>query len=177
MKLCTGIVCVKQCNIRLDITLVSDYLLYLLAMSQLKRLVAGFPPRRPGFYPRSSHVGFVVEKVALEQVFSEYFGFPCQSSFHRLLHNHHHLSSGAGTIGQQWPSYQVDSVSPHPEKLKKTCFLFSEKKWMKEKVRNKDRVKDRKKQFFLSFLPICLLSFYPCIPCFPLCLFLCLFVS
>jgi hypothetical protein len=23
-------------------------------------------------------VGFVVDKVALEQVFSEYFGFPCQ---------------------------------------------------------------------------------------------------
>jgi hypothetical protein len=44
-------------------------------------------------------VGFVVEKVALEQVFSEYFGFSCQFSFHRLLHIHH-LSSGAGTIGQ-----------------------------------------------------------------------------
>jgi hypothetical protein len=27
-------------------------------------------------------VGFVVNKVALGQVFSEYFGFPCQSSFH-----------------------------------------------------------------------------------------------
>jgi hypothetical protein len=82
-------------------------------------LVAGFPPRRPGFDPRSDHVGFVVDKVALGQVFSEYFGFPCQSSFHRLLHNHHHLSTGAGTIGQQWPTYQVDSVSPHPNKLKK----------------------------------------------------------
>jgi hypothetical protein len=44
-------------------------------------------------------VGFVVDKVALGQVFSEYFGFPCQFSFHRLLHTHH-LSSGAGTIGQ-----------------------------------------------------------------------------
>jgi hypothetical protein len=64
-------------------------------------------------------VGFVVEKVALGQIFSEYFGFPCQSSFHQLLDNHHHRSSGAGTIGQQWPTYQVDSVSPHPEKLKK----------------------------------------------------------
>jgi hypothetical protein len=31
---------------------------------------------------RSSHVGFVVDKVGLGQVFSEYFGFPCQSSFH-----------------------------------------------------------------------------------------------
>jgi hypothetical protein len=38
--------------------------------------------------------------VALGQVFYEYFGFPCQYSFHRLLHIHHHLSSGAGTIGQ-----------------------------------------------------------------------------
>jgi hypothetical protein len=56
-----------------------------------------FPPRRPGF---KSHVGFVVDKVELGQVFSEYFGFPCQSSFHQFLHNHHHLSSGAGTIGQ-----------------------------------------------------------------------------
>jgi hypothetical protein len=29
-------------------------------------------------------VGFLVEKVALGQVFSEYFGFPCQSSFHQF---------------------------------------------------------------------------------------------
>jgi hypothetical protein len=28
---------------------------------------------------------FVVNKVALGQVFSEYFGFPCQSLFHQLL--------------------------------------------------------------------------------------------
>jgi hypothetical protein len=73
---------------------------YKRAAPQLKRLVAGFPPRRPGFKPGSSHVGFVVDKVALGQVFSEYFGFPCQSSFHQFLHNHHNLTSGAGTIGQ-----------------------------------------------------------------------------
>jgi hypothetical protein len=34
-----------------------------------------------------------VDKVALAQIFSEYFGFACQS-FHRLL-DIHHLSSGA----------------------------------------------------------------------------------
>jgi hypothetical protein len=45
-------------------------------------------------------VGFVVDKVALAQVFSEYFGFPYKSSFHQLLNNHYHLTSGAGTIGQ-----------------------------------------------------------------------------
>jgi hypothetical protein len=27
-------------------------------------------------------VAFVMDKVALRQVFSKYFGFPCQSSFH-----------------------------------------------------------------------------------------------
>jgi hypothetical protein len=39
-------------------------------------------------------------KRALGQVSSEYFGFPCQFSFQQLLHIHHHLSFGAGTIGQ-----------------------------------------------------------------------------
>jgi hypothetical protein len=72
------------------------------------------PPWRPGFDLRSSHVGFVVDRVALGQVSSEYFRFPCQSPFYQLLHNHHHLSSGAGTIGKQWPMYQVDSRQSHP---------------------------------------------------------------
>jgi hypothetical protein len=83
------------------------------AAPQLKRLVAGFLPRRPGFEPGPGHVGFVVDKVALGQVFSEYLGFPCQSSFHQLPHNHPHLSSGACTIGQKWPQYLVDLVPPH----------------------------------------------------------------
>jgi hypothetical protein len=48
-------------------------------------------------------VGFVVDKLALWQVFFGYFGFPYQFSSHRLLHihhHHHHLSSGARTRGQ-----------------------------------------------------------------------------
>jgi hypothetical protein len=36
---------------------------------QLRQVVAGFQVR-------SGDVGFVVDKVALGQVFSEYFGFP-----------------------------------------------------------------------------------------------------
>jgi hypothetical protein len=45
-------------------------------------------------------MGFVVSREALEQVFSEYFGFLCPA-FHRLLHTHHHPSSSeAETIGQ-----------------------------------------------------------------------------
>jgi hypothetical protein len=43
-------------------------------------------------------LGFVVDRVALGQVFSEYFGFPCQFLFHQILHTH--LSFGVGTIGQ-----------------------------------------------------------------------------
>jgi hypothetical protein len=45
------------------------------------------PPR---FEPGSGQVGFVVDKVALGQIFSKYFGFPCQSSFHQVLHYHNH---------------------------------------------------------------------------------------
>jgi hypothetical protein len=33
---------------------------------------------------------FVVDKAAMGQVFSEYFGFPCQSSFHQFGHHHKH---------------------------------------------------------------------------------------
>jgi hypothetical protein len=57
-------------------------------------------PPRPGFEPRSGHMVFVVDKVEIGQVFSEYFSFPCQLSFHRLLHIHRHLSSGTVTTGQ-----------------------------------------------------------------------------
>jgi hypothetical protein len=59
------------------------------AVPQLKRLVAVFSPWRPGF-ASGQHVGFVVDKAALGPVFSEYFGFPCQS-FHQFLHHHNHL--------------------------------------------------------------------------------------
>jgi hypothetical protein len=54
--------------------------------------------RLPGFDPRSSHLGFVVDKMALWKSSSEYFRFSCQVSFHQMLHIH--LSSGAGTISQ-----------------------------------------------------------------------------
>jgi hypothetical protein len=39
---------------------------------------------------RSIQVEFVVDKLALRQVFSEYFGFPSQSLFHQILHPHNH---------------------------------------------------------------------------------------
>jgi hypothetical protein len=39
---------------------------------------------------RSGHVGFVMDTVALGQVFSEYFGFPCLSSFNQILDPQNH---------------------------------------------------------------------------------------
>jgi hypothetical protein len=35
-------------------------------------------------------VGFVVDKMALGQVFFEYFDFPCQSLFYQILHFQNH---------------------------------------------------------------------------------------
>jgi hypothetical protein len=35
-------------------------------------------------------MGFVVDKMALGQLFFEYFGFPCQSSFYQIYHPHKH---------------------------------------------------------------------------------------
>jgi hypothetical protein len=41
-------------------------------MQLLMWLVAGLPPRGPGFQPRETHVGFVVDILAVGQVFSDY---------------------------------------------------------------------------------------------------------
>ena len=59
----------------------------------------------PWLYPGSVHVEFVVDKVALGQVFHEYFGFPLSVSLHRCsitwkneksahvsLHRHHRVA-------------------------------------------------------------------------------------
>jgi hypothetical protein len=59
----------------------------------------------------------MVDKVELRQVFSEYFGFPCQYSFHQFLHNHLHLSSGASTVGQ-WADAIGQLVADIPSGLK-----------------------------------------------------------
>ena len=49
------------------------------AVPCLRWLVASLSPRRPGFDPGSVHVGFMVEKVALGQVFPPSTSvFPCQ---------------------------------------------------------------------------------------------------
>jgi hypothetical protein len=58
----------------------------------------------------------MVDKVALGQVFSDYFGFPCQSSFHQFLHNHHHLSSGRGWYNRPVSGRRTQSPTPQIKK-------------------------------------------------------------
>jgi hypothetical protein len=62
-------------------------------------------------------VGFVVDKAALGQVFSEYFGFLCQS-FHQLLHHHNHPGLTQQAI--KWPQCRVDfdSIPQYANKKK-----------------------------------------------------------
>jgi hypothetical protein len=59
-------------------------------------------------------------------VFFEYFSFPCQFSFHRLLHIHHHLPFGTSTIGQLMADVPSGlSFTPHQEtKQKKSLKHF-----------------------------------------------------
>jgi hypothetical protein len=66
-------------------------------------------------------VGFVVDEVALGKVFSEYFGFPCQFSFHRLLHTYL-LSSEAATIGQLVADLLSELSLNAPQETKKSTF-------------------------------------------------------
>jgi hypothetical protein len=75
-------------------------------------------------------VGFLVDKVVVGQVFSEYFVFPRQFSFHRLLHTHH-LSSGAGTVSQLVADVS-SGLSLIPPRKKKSEVSGHEKSFLKE---------------------------------------------
>jgi hypothetical protein len=65
----------------------------------------------------------VVDKMALGQVFSEYFGFPCQFSFHQLLHNHPHLSFGAVQYARSGRSTWWRKSHPTKKNSKITCHM------------------------------------------------------
>jgi hypothetical protein len=54
--------------------------------AMLRRLVAGLPPRTPGFDPGSIHVEFVVDKVALGQVFPRVLRFSPVNFIPPVLH-------------------------------------------------------------------------------------------
>jgi hypothetical protein len=93
----------------------------------------------------SGNVGFVVDKVALRQVFFEYFGFPCQFSFHRMLHTHH-LSSGAGTIGQLVADVSNGLSLTSPQETKKRKDAENDLQELKMKIwrqKTNNREKER----------------------------------
>jgi hypothetical protein len=56
-----------------------------------------------------------VKKVALVQVLSEYFGFPCHSSFHQILHHHNH----PGQIQLAIPTCRVNPTMRIKKKKKR----------------------------------------------------------
>jgi hypothetical protein len=56
------------------------------AVPWLRRLAAGLPLRRPVFDPGLVHVGFVVDKVALGQVFPRVLWFSPVSFIPPVLH-------------------------------------------------------------------------------------------
>jgi hypothetical protein len=72
-------------------------------------------------------VGFLVDRVSLGQVFSEYFDFPCQFSYYQILHAH--LSSGAGTIGQIVADVPRGLSLTPPQEIKKKVVITWVGKW------------------------------------------------
>jgi hypothetical protein len=72
------------------------------------------PFRLAGVYRRCGKIASY--KAALGQVFSEYFGFPCQS-FHRFLHHHNHTGLAQQTIGGR--SVEWTLIPPPTIQIKK----------------------------------------------------------
>jgi hypothetical protein len=89
------------------------------AAPYLRLLVAGFPLRLPGFELQASHVGFVVDSVALGQVSLRVLRFPLPILIPPTAP--HSSSSGAGTIGQLVADVPSGlSLNSHPKKLKES---------------------------------------------------------
>jgi hypothetical protein len=80
------------------------------AVPWLRELVAGLPPRRPGFASGSVHVRFMVDKVALGQVFLRVLRFSPVSIIPPGLHTH--ISSRGWTIGPLVATIQRHSLIP-----------------------------------------------------------------
>jgi hypothetical protein len=93
---------------------------------------------------RAEHVGFVVDEVALDQVFPEYFGFNCQSSFHQFLHHHNH--SGLAQQAYCWPQCRVDPIWLHPP-----LYQFKKKKEHRKKLFKPSVRQFKTFYFFITF--------------------------
>jgi hypothetical protein len=67
--------------------------------------VADFSPRRFRFDHRPVHVRFVMDKVALRQVFPQYFRFPCQYHSTNAPHSFIHLPPTLYNVSLQYFSF------------------------------------------------------------------------
>jgi hypothetical protein len=68
---------------------------------QLRRLVAGFPPQRPGFKPGSGHGDFVMDKSGAGADFLRELRFPLPTYIPSVSPQSSLLSPETGTIGQE----------------------------------------------------------------------------
>jgi hypothetical protein len=81
------------------------------AVPWLRRLVTSVAPRRPDFALGSVHVGFVMDKLALAEVFLPSSSvFPCQ--YHFTVAPHTHISPEGWAIGPLIASVLRHSLSP-----------------------------------------------------------------
>jgi hypothetical protein len=92
--------------------------------------------------PRVWQVGFVVDKVASGQVFSEYFGFPCQNrSFHQLLHHHHnHPGQLAEALRRANDPSKSPAVCPRSSNWNETESFIEVVKVQNQAVEPQDKV-------------------------------------
>jgi hypothetical protein len=72
----------------------------------------------PGSSPGQVMWDLMVDKVALGQVFSEYFGFSCQFLFHRLLHTSSSIITDWSNRPNSGRRIKWTKSHTHPKKLK-----------------------------------------------------------
>jgi hypothetical protein len=92
------------------------------AVPQLRGLVAGLSTRRPGFAPKSVHVGFVMDKVELVQYVLRVVRFSCQYHFTVTLHLYIYHSSDNRPVGgrsSEKSSHHIDINNNKTKKYKK----------------------------------------------------------
>jgi hypothetical protein len=93
------------------ILIITTTLITELTVAIAQALVAGLSPQRLGFAPRSVHVRFVVDKVALGRVFVRVLGvLPHQYYF--TVTSHSYVIWGIDN-GARWWQQLKDIVSPH----------------------------------------------------------------
>jgi hypothetical protein len=95
------------------------------AVPWLWRLVAGLSPRRPGFDPRSVHVGFVVDKVELGQVFPRILRFSSVNFIPPVLHYFEKLQKLITFLFiTGFRCVRSGALQPTPQKHKLSLFIL-----------------------------------------------------